>query len=73
MYLYKYDVLDTPYISYRLNTMGYGAWVGHKRPRHHPGGLGLGRGPLGWGFSLGVGRGYPHDMTEPHWPRALAL
>ncbi|MFS7941119.1 hypothetical protein Hanom_Chr05g00472401 [Helianthus anomalus] len=38
-----------------------------------PGGLGFRRGPLGGGFSPGVRRGYPHDMAEPHWPRALAL
>ncbi|MFS7949779.1 hypothetical protein Hanom_Chr06g00575561 [Helianthus anomalus] len=36
-----------------------------------PGGLGFGRGPIGVGFSMGVGRGYPHDMVKPHWPRAL--
>ncbi|MFS7930551.1 hypothetical protein Hanom_Chr04g00345631 [Helianthus anomalus] len=38
-----------------------------------PGGLRFRRGPLGGGFSPGIGRGYPHDMAEPHWPRALAL
>ncbi|MFS7976634.1 hypothetical protein Hanom_Chr10g00894671 [Helianthus anomalus] len=38
-----------------------------------PGGLGFRRDPLGGGFSPGVGRDYPHDMAEPHWPRALAL
>ncbi|KAJ0683386.1 hypothetical protein HanPI659440_Chr16g0657741 [Helianthus annuus] len=37
-----------------------------------PGGLGFGRGPIGVGFSPGVGRGYPHDMVKLHWPRALA-
>ncbi|MFS8024310.1 hypothetical protein Hanom_Chr16g01461721 [Helianthus anomalus] len=62
--------------DFDTNTMGYGAgvgaWVGEKRPSHHPGGLGFGRGPIGVGFSSGVGRGYPHDMVKPHWPRALA-
>ncbi|MFS8001884.1 hypothetical protein Hanom_Chr13g01195561 [Helianthus anomalus] len=38
-----------------------------------PGGLGFQRGPLGRGFSSGIGRGYPHDMAGSHWPRALAL
>ncbi|KAJ0483929.1 hypothetical protein HanIR_Chr13g0670131 [Helianthus annuus] len=37
------------------------------------GGLEFRRGPLGGGFSPGVGRGYSHDMAESHWPRALAL
>ncbi|KAF5793374.1 hypothetical protein HanXRQr2_Chr09g0416711 [Helianthus annuus] len=37
------------------------------------GGFGFRRGPLGGGFNPGVGRSYPHDMTEPHWPRALSL
>ncbi|MFS7972440.1 hypothetical protein Hanom_Chr09g00844821 [Helianthus anomalus] len=38
-----------------------------------PGGLGFRRGPLGGGFSPVVGRGYEHDMTEPRWPRLLAV
>ncbi|MFS7914792.1 hypothetical protein Hanom_Chr02g00157671 [Helianthus anomalus] len=38
-----------------------------------PGGLGFRRGPLGGGFSSGIGRGYEHDMAEPRWPRTLAL
>ncbi|MFS7980872.1 hypothetical protein Hanom_Chr10g00944281 [Helianthus anomalus] len=37
-----------------------------------PGGFGFGRGPIGMGFSPGVGRGYPHNMVKSHWPRALA-
>ncbi|MFS7927215.1 hypothetical protein Hanom_Chr04g00306341 [Helianthus anomalus] len=37
------------------------------------GGLGFRRGPLGGGFSPGVGRGYEHDMAEPRWPRLLAV
>ncbi|MFS8031831.1 hypothetical protein Hanom_Chr17g01550541 [Helianthus anomalus] len=37
-----------------------------------PGGLGFRRGPIGVGFSPSVGRGYPHDLVKPHWPRALA-
>ncbi|MFS7934417.1 hypothetical protein Hanom_Chr05g00391331 [Helianthus anomalus] len=36
------------------------------------GGLGFRRGPFGVGFRPGVGRSYPHDVAEPHWPRALA-
>ncbi|MFS7912568.1 hypothetical protein Hanom_Chr02g00131451 [Helianthus anomalus] len=36
------------------------------------GGLGFRRGPFGVGFRPGVGLGNPHDMAEPHWPRALA-
>ncbi|MFS7908574.1 hypothetical protein Hanom_Chr01g00084771 [Helianthus anomalus] len=35
-------------------------------------GLGFGHGPIDVGFSLDVGRGYPHDMVKPHWPRVLA-
>ncbi|MFS7951182.1 hypothetical protein Hanom_Chr07g00591951 [Helianthus anomalus] len=37
------------------------------------GGRGFRRSPLDGGFSPGVGRGYPHDMAESHWPRVLAL
>ncbi|MFS7950750.1 hypothetical protein Hanom_Chr07g00586851 [Helianthus anomalus] len=37
-----------------------------------PGGLGFRCGPFGVGFRPGVGRGYPHDMAEPHCPRVLA-
>ncbi|MFS7995099.1 hypothetical protein Hanom_Chr12g01114071 [Helianthus anomalus] len=37
------------------------------------GGLRFRCGPLGGGFSPGVGRGYEHDMAEPRWPIALAL
>ncbi|MFS7902781.1 hypothetical protein Hanom_Chr01g00015311 [Helianthus anomalus] len=36
-----------------------------------PGGLGFRRGSFGVGFRPGIGRGYPHDMAEPHWPKAL--
>ncbi|MFS7935904.1 hypothetical protein Hanom_Chr05g00409041 [Helianthus anomalus] len=32
-----------------------------------PGGLGFGRGPLGGGFSPGVGRGYKTDMAGSDW------
>ncbi|MFS7923878.1 hypothetical protein Hanom_Chr10g00890261 [Helianthus anomalus] len=53
--------------------MGYGAGLGTNAHVTTPGGLRVGRGPLGGGFSPGVGRGYPHDMAEHHWPRALAL
>ncbi|KAJ0601173.1 hypothetical protein HanIR_Chr03g0125391 [Helianthus annuus] len=53
--------------------MGYGRGLGTNAQVTIPGGLGFRRGPLGGGFSPGVGRGYPHDMAEPHWPRALAL
>ncbi|MFS7931833.1 hypothetical protein Hanom_Chr04g00360671 [Helianthus anomalus] len=35
--------------------------------------LGFGHGPLGGGFSPDVRQGYPHNMAEPHWPRALGL
>ncbi|KAJ0494022.1 hypothetical protein HanIR_Chr12g0592701 [Helianthus annuus] len=38
-----------------------------------PGGLGFRRGPLGWGFSPGVGRGYQNDMAGSHWPRQIAV
>ncbi|MFS7963390.1 hypothetical protein Hanom_Chr08g00737511 [Helianthus anomalus] len=50
---------------------GVGAWVGYKRPSHHPGGLGFRRGPLGGGFRPGVGRGYEVDMMGSHWPGKL--
>ncbi|MFS8033193.1 hypothetical protein Hanom_Chr17g01566631 [Helianthus anomalus] len=46
---------------------GVGTWVRYKRPPHHPGGLGFGRGPLGGGFSPGVGRGYETDMAGSDW------
>ncbi|MFS7949498.1 hypothetical protein Hanom_Chr06g00572261 [Helianthus anomalus] len=56
--------------------MGYGAGVGGGLGTNAqvttPGGLGFQYGPFGVGFSPDVGRGYPHDMAEPHWPRALA-
>ena len=38
-----------------------------------PGGLGFRRGPLGGGFSSGVGRGYQNDMVGSHWPRQVAV
>ncbi|MFS8017800.1 hypothetical protein Hanom_Chr15g01384681 [Helianthus anomalus] len=57
--------------------MGYGAvvgaWVGEKRPSHHPGWAWVWAWPLGREFKAGRGAGLPHDMAEPHWPRALAL
>ncbi|MFS7913685.1 hypothetical protein Hanom_Chr02g00144561 [Helianthus anomalus] len=56
--------------------MGWGWGVGWVQTPKSPPRVGLAgfwRGPLGGGFSLGVGRGYPHDMAEPHWPRALVL
>ncbi|MFS7918847.1 hypothetical protein Hanom_Chr03g00205971 [Helianthus anomalus] len=37
------------------------------------GGLGFRRGPLGGGFSLGIGWGYQDDMTGSHWPRQVAI
>ncbi|MFS7991893.1 hypothetical protein Hanom_Chr12g01075961 [Helianthus anomalus] len=36
-----------------------------------PGGLGFEHGPLGGGFSPGVGRGYEVDMARSHWPEKL--
>ncbi|MFS7952241.1 hypothetical protein Hanom_Chr07g00604631 [Helianthus anomalus] len=58
-------------------TMGYGAGLGRGLCTNAHviilGGLGFRRGPLGGGFNPGVGRGYPHDMAKPHWPRVLAL
>ncbi|KAF5796596.1 hypothetical protein HanRHA438_Chr10g0456381 [Helianthus annuus] len=38
-----------------------------------PGELGFRRGPLGGGFSSGVGRGYQNDMVGSHWPRQVAV
>uniref|UniRef100_A0A251SMZ4 Uncharacterized protein n=1 Tax=Helianthus annuus TaxID=4232 RepID=A0A251SMZ4_HELAN len=58
--------------------MGYGAgvvaWVGLGTNAQvtTPGGLGFRRGPLGGGFSPGVGRGYQDDMAGSHWPRQVA-
>ncbi|MFS7936806.1 hypothetical protein Hanom_Chr05g00420111 [Helianthus anomalus] len=52
---------------------GLGRGLGTNAQVTTPGGLGFQRGPFGVGFSPGVGRGYPHDMAEPHWPRALAM
>ncbi|MFS7952176.1 hypothetical protein Hanom_Chr07g00603931 [Helianthus anomalus] len=62
-------------IGFRLCGMGQGLGrrFGTNADVTTPGGLGFGRGLLGGGFSPCVGRGYPHDMTEPQWPRALAL
>ncbi|MFS7895260.1 hypothetical protein Hanom_Chr00s002586g01701741 [Helianthus anomalus] len=59
----------------RLWGMGRGLGRGLGTNAHvtTPGGLGFRRGPLGWGFSPGVGRGYGHYIAEPRWPRALAL
>ncbi|MFS7916234.1 hypothetical protein Hanom_Chr02g00174721 [Helianthus anomalus] len=57
--------------------MGYGAGLGRGLGINAhvitPGGLGFVRGLLGGGFSPGVRRAYPHDMTEPHWSRTLAI
>ncbi|KAJ0832685.1 hypothetical protein HanPSC8_Chr15g0681491 [Helianthus annuus] len=52
---------------------GLGRGLGTNAHVTTPGGFGFRRGPLSGGFSPGVGRGYEHDMTEPCWPRALAL
>ncbi|MFS7941122.1 hypothetical protein Hanom_Chr05g00472451 [Helianthus anomalus] len=52
---------------------GLGRGLGTNAQVTTPGGLGFRRGPLGGGFSPGVGQGYPHDMAKSHWPRALAL
>ncbi|KAJ0868071.1 hypothetical protein HanRHA438_Chr12g0570411 [Helianthus annuus] len=38
-----------------------------------PGELRFRRGPLGGGFSPGVGRGYQNDMVGSHWPRQVAV
>ncbi|KAM0014509.1 hypothetical protein Hdeb2414_s0035g00729511 [Helianthus debilis subsp. tardiflorus] len=56
-----------------IRLWGMGRGLDTKAHVTTPGGLGFERGPLGRSFSLGVGQGYPHDMAEPHWPRALAL
>ncbi|MFS7958386.1 hypothetical protein Hanom_Chr07g00677871 [Helianthus anomalus] len=56
--------------------MGYGVGLGRGLGINAQvttlGGLGFWRDPFGVGFRPGVGRGYPHDMAEPQWPRALA-
>ncbi|MFS7999029.1 hypothetical protein Hanom_Chr12g01161151 [Helianthus anomalus] len=56
-----------------LRLWGMGRGLGTNVQVTILGGFGFRRGPLGGGFSPGVGRGYPHDMAEPHLPRALAL
>ncbi|KAJ0534180.1 hypothetical protein HanIR_Chr09g0416841 [Helianthus annuus] len=33
--------------------VGVGAWVGYKRPSHHPGWAWVSAWPLGWGFQPG--------------------
>ncbi|MFS8030885.1 hypothetical protein Hanom_Chr17g01539331 [Helianthus anomalus] len=69
--------MNIKFLLIRLWGMGRGwgvSWVQSTNAQvTTPGRLGFRRGPLGGGFSPGVGRGYPHDMAEPHWPRALAL
>ncbi|MFS7925171.1 hypothetical protein Hanom_Chr04g00281401 [Helianthus anomalus] len=52
---------------------GMGRGLGTNAHVNTTGGVRFRRGPLGGGFSPDVGQGYPHDMVEPHWPRALAL
>ncbi|MFS7992217.1 hypothetical protein Hanom_Chr12g01079671 [Helianthus anomalus] len=54
-----------------LRLWGMGRGLERNAQVTTPGGLGFGRGPIGVGYSMGVGRGYPHDMVKPHWPRAL--
>ncbi|MFS7913848.1 hypothetical protein Hanom_Chr02g00146571 [Helianthus anomalus] len=44
---------------------GVGAWLGTNAHVTTPGVLGFRCGPLGEGFSPGVGRSYEHDMAEP--------
>ncbi|MFS7971514.1 hypothetical protein Hanom_Chr09g00833751 [Helianthus anomalus] len=50
--------------------MGRGLGLGRGMERNAQvttsGGLGFGRGPLGGGFSTGVGRGYEADMAGYH-------
>ncbi|MFS8010282.1 hypothetical protein Hanom_Chr14g01295191 [Helianthus anomalus] len=52
--------------------MGYGAWVGAwvggKRPSHHPGWAWVGAWPLGLGFQAGCGAGEQDDMAGCEWP-----
>ncbi|MFS7935660.1 hypothetical protein Hanom_Chr05g00406211 [Helianthus anomalus] len=50
--------------------MGYGAWVGAwvggKRPSHHPGWAWVGAWPLGLGFEAGRGAGLRSDVAAPY-------
>ncbi|MFS7974396.1 hypothetical protein Hanom_Chr09g00868251 [Helianthus anomalus] len=75
--LYQNSLVSTPPTveDVRLWGMGRGLRRGLGINAHvtTPGGLGFRRGPLGRGFSPGVGRGYGHAMAKPRWPRALAL
>ncbi|MFS7977819.1 hypothetical protein Hanom_Chr10g00908501 [Helianthus anomalus] len=55
---------------------GVSAWgrgLGTNAQVTTPGGLGFQRGPLGGGFSPGVGWDYQHDIAGSHWPRQVAV
>ncbi|MFS7902468.1 hypothetical protein Hanom_Chr01g00011661 [Helianthus anomalus] len=77
--LYQNSLVSTPPTVEDVRLWGMGRGLGLGRglgTNGHvttPGRLGFRRGPLGWGFSPGVGRGYEHYIEEPRWPRALAL
>ncbi|MFS8001144.1 hypothetical protein Hanom_Chr13g01186761 [Helianthus anomalus] len=57
--------------------MGYGAWVGGKRPSHHPGGLGwgawVGAWPLGLGLKPGMERASKMTWRALNGQRKLAI
>ncbi|MFS7955737.1 hypothetical protein Hanom_Chr07g00646111 [Helianthus anomalus] len=46
---------------------GVGAWVGYNAQVTNPGGLGFRRGPLGGGFSSGVGHSWRTSVASSHW------
>ncbi|MFS8005917.1 hypothetical protein Hanom_Chr13g01243001 [Helianthus anomalus] len=53
--------------------MGLGRGLGTNTQVTTPGGLGFWRGPIGGGFSPGVGWGYEPDMARCHWPTKLTV
>ncbi|MFS7921193.1 hypothetical protein Hanom_Chr03g00233921 [Helianthus anomalus] len=57
-YIYHSNIHSSP-----PKAMGYGAWVGAwvggKRPSHHPGWAWVGVWPLGLGFQAGRGAVWP--------------
>ncbi|MFS7959261.1 hypothetical protein Hanom_Chr08g00689021 [Helianthus anomalus] len=65
------DVDANSHIAFRLWGMGRGLATNAQVTT--PGGLGFRRGPLGGGFSPGVGRVYQGDMAGANWPRQLAV
>ncbi|MFS7984613.1 hypothetical protein Hanom_Chr11g00988531 [Helianthus anomalus] len=52
--------------------MGYGAWVGGKRPSHHPGWVWVGVWLLWLEFEAGRGPVLTSELAASYWPEAFA-